>query len=493
MKCQKELSITIADKEPTYECPGDTDGTLGPDGPRSLIRELQRSSSPFYCLDVNATMAQGHRITATFGDLNLGGVMDTYLYLLYKIDVAPDLITTAIDAAGGSLRWGDGYFVGKKIRITAGTNAGEERTIIDNQNTLLVLDSIINGGLDGTSLFEILDGARVIGTNDETFGPFTQSRTVLYYNSHNWPLNALSGFELTVTNGPFPGNTYAIQSNESNYLVLTSDTSGFMDSTWRYSIVVASDDDSGPGPNSRIIHDVLWSGNYVFEGTTYSTDEIGEVSFRFDCETQPELSADFDYSRSSCAENVMVIKFRDRSTKADSWSWDFGDGSPVSTLQNPTHIFVDGPLTPLPGRFSQITLTVTRDGSSASYSDTMGVAKMLKIDGYSAAFFILDGAGSCLSCDNSDWDGFLYPFLTTQWTPIDFIGFTGDQCSTIILYNNGAGNFLFRIRCSSVTIPLLRETIYTKAVADDHDPRGLYTLTTPDQITGPATLTIVDA
>ncbi|MEI9908607.1 MAG: PKD domain-containing protein [Bacteroidota bacterium] len=40
--------------------------------------------------------------------------------------------------------------------------------------------------------------------------------------------------------------------------------------------------------------------------------------------------------------------------RAVSWSWDFGDGSPVSTLQNPVHTF------PALGPYN-VTLTVTME------------------------------------------------------------------------------------------------------------------------------------
>lgn len=57
--------------------------------------------------------------------------------------------------------------------------------------------------------------------------------------------------------------------------------------------------------------------------------------------------------------NLLIVKFMDISTGTPtSWSWDFGDGSPADTNQNPTHTYSN------PGNYI-IKLTATNtDGSS---------------------------------------------------------------------------------------------------------------------------------
>src|SRR5205085_3984763 len=64
----------------------------------------------------------------------------------------------------------------------------------------------------------------------------------------------------------------------------------------------------------------------------------------------------------TCALPISV-KFLDGSTTAPvtitSWSWNFGDGSPLNSIQNPIHIYATG------GTYS-VTLTVTNsDGCSS--------------------------------------------------------------------------------------------------------------------------------
>ena len=76
--------------------------------------------------------------------------------------------------------------------------------------------------------------------------------------------------------------------------------------------------------------------------------------------------AKFGYSY-SCSNNNTVFNFHDSSKGADTWSWDFGDGSPVSTVQSPSHIYAvaDGNYT--------VTLTVMNNATHCINSSTQQV------------------------------------------------------------------------------------------------------------------------
>ena len=52
-----------------------------------------------------------------------------------------------------------------------------------------------------------------------------------------------------------------------------------------------------------------------------------------------------------------TIQFQDNSYRSVSWVWNFGDGSPTSTLQNPTHVYT------LPGKYD-VTLTINAGAST---------------------------------------------------------------------------------------------------------------------------------
>ncbi|MEJ7625276.1 MAG: PKD domain-containing protein [Ferruginibacter sp.] len=68
--------------------------------------------------------------------------------------------------------------------------------------------------------------------------------------------------------------------------------------------------------------------------------------------------------------------FTDQSIGADTWSWDFGDGT-ISTVQNPVHIYTT------PGLYV-VTLTVTNIQSGCSYSTSKQTLVMLEQAGFNS-------------------------------------------------------------------------------------------------------------
>src|SRR2546430_16079152 len=77
-------------------------------------------------------------------------------------------------------------------------------------------------------------------------------------------------------------------------------------------------------------------------------------------------------------------QFTDQSSPLPtSWSWNFGDGSPVSTLQNPVHIYATS------GPFN-VTLTVSLNGCT---DDTVKI--MDRVYAQPHADFNMDSATSC--------------------------------------------------------------------------------------------------
>ena len=60
------------------------------------------------------------------------------------------------------------------------------------------------------------------------------------------------------------------------------------------------------------------------------------------------------------------IQFNNDSYRSTSWSWDFGDGSPISTLEHPLHTYT------APGKYT-VTLTINGGASSISKTDFIHV------------------------------------------------------------------------------------------------------------------------
>lgn len=77
------------------------------------------------------------------------------------------------------------------------------------------------------------------------------------------------------------------------------------------------------------------------------------------------------------------VNFTDQSTgNPSSWSWNFGDGSPASTSQNPTHFYGS------PGQYT-VTLTASNGVSSSSVSNTVNVYKDPTVN------FSMDSTSGC--------------------------------------------------------------------------------------------------
>ncbi len=71
-----------------------------------------------------------------------------------------------------------------------------------------------------------------------------------------------------------------------------------------------------------------------------------------------------------------VADFSDSSVNATSWSWDFGDGSPVSNSQNPSHIYTN------PGVY-YVCLTISDACTNNTYCDSIEICLDSLIAGFS--------------------------------------------------------------------------------------------------------------
>lgn len=90
----------------------------------------------------------------------------------------------------------------------------------------------------------------------------------------------------------------------------------------------------------------------------------GRLNVYASLNVQKNVTARFDYIS---AFESMDVSFVDESVALDSsigsWSWNFGDGSPLSSMKNPSHTYA------VPGTYS-VSLTVTNNTSPAE-SDTV--------------------------------------------------------------------------------------------------------------------------
>jgi PKD repeat protein len=88
-----------------------------------------------------------------------------------------------------------------------------------------------------------------------------------------------------------------------------------------------------------------------------------------------ELAADFSFSPGD-GDAPLLVEFKDKSKGGPtSWLWNFGDGSPASTEQNPQHLY----LNTSPEGY-QVTLTVQNGNASSNKSSTDRIKVMEELD-----------------------------------------------------------------------------------------------------------------
>lgn len=102
-------------------------------------------------------------------------------------------------------------------------------------------------------------------------------------------------------------------------------------------------------------------GNFTVSLTAVNNGCPGVVTKTNLIQVLPPI-ARFNAAITNCADRLQFT-FTDASIGADGWTWDFGDGSPVSTAQSPVHSF------PALGNYT-VTLTVTNSTNTCSHSVT---------------------------------------------------------------------------------------------------------------------------
>lgn len=115
-------------------------------------------------------------------------------------------------------------------------------------------------------------------------------------------------------------------------------------------------------PNGIIYQAVCSGGGFATTPTAYAPTQSGlwDIGvFKIDFQLNPQAGATYTFAGGGCAPaQVNFINY----SNATSYLWDFGDGSPTSTLTNPSHTYVN------PGTYNVMLVAVL--GTSCVVSDT---------------------------------------------------------------------------------------------------------------------------
>ncbi|TXF91235.1 PKD domain-containing protein [Neolewinella aurantiaca] len=116
-----------------------------------------------------------------------------------------------------------------------------------------------------------------------------------------------------------------------------------------------------------------------FRGVKQCNDGFSCQSGRLDFTIRPRPQARMIVPTEVCSGRELT--FMDNSCNANNWRWDFGDGSPISTEENPTHTYAS------PGVY---VVTLTVDGISSCSSLNTSTSQTVEIVTPPNALFDLD-------------------------------------------------------------------------------------------------------
>lgn len=271
--------------------------------------------------------------------------------------------------------------------------------------------------------------------------------------THTYPASGTYTATLIVTNvfgctdtiahpvsvNPNPVSSYTATTACHSYATLFTDNSTAAVSwAWNYGDATAADATQSPS------HIFANPGNYTVSllvtnvfGCTNSSSQMVTVL--------PQPVADFSFS-TVCARQSVQFTDITVGTSLTSWSWDFGDGTALSTTQNPTHIYTLG------GNYL-VTLIV---GNIAGCADT--IVKPVIVNTVPVPLFsVVDG---CLGTTTSftDLSSDVVALSTWQWDFNDGNS-SASQSPDYIYINSGTYNVLLTVTnisgCdSSIVLPV---------------------------------------
>lgn len=213
-----------------------------------------------------------------------------------------------------------------------------------------------NGG--PTFTCALLPGSPALDTGNGTGAPATDQRGFTRIVGEATDVGAYEATPLP----PVAGFTFTPETCVSPIPVAFTDTSTGGVTGWLWDFGDGSPTSTEQNPT----HNYATVGSYLVTLTV--TNASGSDSDSQTVTPPAGLEADFSMS-ASAGETPLEVVFTDLSTEdALSWSWDFGDGSPVSTDQNPTHEY------DTPGLFT-VTLTVTWICGSLTFSRDIEVVE----------------------------------------------------------------------------------------------------------------------
>jgi len=272
----------------------------------------------------------------------------------------------------------------------------------------------VNRSFEPVDLSAVSNGSTITVTVDVTNNENVALRG--FYYSDQAPNGWLVGtVDVSVNGASILDHTYGQGSADEIY-------TGFTHHRWALEMPQGGDVFSpthsipAAGGTARIIYTMVVSGG---TGSDYA---IGQETWAGWLETVPTgtavfgyqdvLNADFSADPRS-GEASLTVQFSDLSSGGPTaWAWDFGDDSPISSQQHPSHIYT------IPGMYT-VTLAITR-------TDPMDVDTIVKSD-------FITVTAPLLQADFSALPRFGLPPLTVTFTDLS----VGDVLTRVWDFGDG--------------------------------------------------------
>ncbi len=202
--------------------------------------------------------------------------------------------------------------------------------------------SVVGNVLSQNADMQILEGCGKAATtpfNTSTFQP-RDFNGIVYYGS-----TACSNIRVPVsaTVGQFADPTFTALASASGNTVAFTSSGASQNTGYAWDFGDGSPIDNNANPTHTYAND----GTYTFCLT--ATSVCGDSTICDSMDICAVMTPDFNFSISG---NGYVYNFSDNTSGTPTtWNWDFGDGSPASTVQNPSHTY--------PANDSSYTVTLT--------------------------------------------------------------------------------------------------------------------------------------
>lgn len=221
-----------------------------------------------------------------------------------------------------------------------------------------------------------------------------------------------------VATNPQPGFTYEAVQDNPQLVSFINTSEHAREFLWDFG------DGSENSTQKHPTHLYEDGGTYTVTLTAYNGELSEEISEDITVTGTP--AAAFTYEADE--EDPLTIHFENLSNNSDQYSWDFGDGSDVSTEENPSHTYATT------GTYT-VTLTATATGAGGTAESSMEVEAVNAQPAYNKIYIVGDASPSGWNIGSPEgftqseenpfvfiWEGILSPGNLKLST------YTGDWC-----------------------------------------------------------------